>query len=232
LSREVITRVLLALTNEDYCMPGSKPNAIVLYRIVHIDNVEFILRNGMFTKNHANSDPNYINIGDSSLIAARHTYQLKIDPPGGNLGDYVPFYFGPLSPMLLNITTGYRGVTKRSQEGIVYICCKMTELTMHCGQWCFTDGHAKDTFTEFYNSLNDLNEVDWDIVKAKYWTPIQSDLDKMRRKQAEFLVKDHVPPQCIGSIIVQSTRSRKVIQRLVVNSGLNIPVHVNINFYY
>lgn len=39
-----------------------------LYRIVHIDNLKYILEHGMFNRSHANADPDYINIGDSGLI--------------------------------------------------------------------------------------------------------------------------------------------------------------------
>ena len=87
-------------------MPGQRPDNIILYRIVHINNLQFILQNGMFTRHHPLSDPQYLNIGDSTLIAQRNTYPVGINPPGGMLGDYVPFYFGPLSPMLYNIKTG------------------------------------------------------------------------------------------------------------------------------
>src|SRR5258708_24880319 len=106
-------------------MSGQKPKEPRVFRIVHIDNVEYLLTHGMFTKTHKKADPAYINIGDTGLIAQRNTYQVAIDPPNGVLGDYVPFYFGPLSPMLLNIKTGYRGITMRPQAEIVYVCCKI-----------------------------------------------------------------------------------------------------------
>jgi hypothetical protein len=107
----------------------------------------------MYHRGHANADPNYINIGDSDLIAQRHDYPVGINPPGGALGEYVPFYFGPLSPMLLNIKTGYRGITQRPQRDIIYIACKVSDVVRHCPNWCFTDGHAKNKITTFYNTL-------------------------------------------------------------------------------
>ena len=100
-------------------------NNILLYRIVHINNVEQILNDGMFTRQHYQADTNYINIGDTTLIEQRNDYPVGINPPGGMLGDYVPFYFGPCSPMLLNIKTGHRGVKQLPQSDIVYICCKL-----------------------------------------------------------------------------------------------------------
>ncbi len=134
-------------------MPGRKPDIVKIYRIVHIDNIEHLLKNGMYHRGHANADPNYINIGDSDLIAQRHDYPVGINPPGGALGEYVPFYFGPLSPMLLNIKTGYRGITQRPQRDIIYIACKVSDVVRHCPNWCFTDGHAKNKITTFYNTL-------------------------------------------------------------------------------
>jgi hypothetical protein len=215
-------------------MPGQQPNIVRVFRIVHIDNVEYLLTHGMFTKNHAQADPNYINIGDSGLIAQRNTYPVVINPPNGVLGEYVPFYFGPLSPMLLNIKTGHRGITERPQGDIVYIVCRVNTLVEQCDEWCFTDGHAKDRLTEFYNDLNDLSEVYWDTVSLRYWHPIEDFLDRQVRKQAEFLVKHHVPVNCISSIVVLNQARKTFVEEITTRLELEIPVQVNPNnqFYY
>jgi len=84
-----------------------------VFRMVHANNVEYILKNGICCRTHPLADPDYINIGDTHLITQRDEYMVPINPPDGNLGDYVPFYFGGHSPMLLNIKTGHRGVSKR-----------------------------------------------------------------------------------------------------------------------
>lgn len=215
-------------------MPGQQPNIVRVFRIVHIDNVEYLLTHGMFTKNHAQADPNYINIGDSGLIAQRNTCPVGINPPNGVLGEYVPFYFGPLSPMLLNIKTGHRGITQRQQGEIVYIVCRVDTLVEHCEEWCFTDGHAKDRLTEFYNDLDDLNEIYWDAVSLRYWHPIEDFLDRQVRKQAEFLVKQQVPVNCISSIVVLNEARKTFVEEITTRLGLEIPVRVNPNnqFYY
>ena len=82
-------------------MPQPDLDKIWIFRITHIDNLRYALLKGLFSYQHACADPNYINIGDSNLIQQRHDHLVKINPPNGHLGDYVPFYFGPLSPMLL-----------------------------------------------------------------------------------------------------------------------------------
>ncbi|OYQ33280.1 hypothetical protein CHU92_12875 [Flavobacterium cyanobacteriorum] len=196
-------------------MPGQIPLNLWIYRIIHIHNLEYLLTNGLHVRNHKNADPNYINIGDSELIAKRNTYKVKIDPPNGNLGDYVPFYFGRLSPMLLKIKNGTNGITKRSQDEIVYIVCDINNIVENCKQWCFTNGHAKNAITEFYNNLENLNEVDWNIVNERYWNNTDDDFDRMRRKQAEFLIRDYVPVVCIKWIIVNSKDSFEIVETLL-----------------
>jgi len=199
---------------------------IWLFRIVHIDNVEYLLKNGMFTRHHPLADPDYINIGDRVLINQRDDYPVNLEG-FGNLGDYVPFYFGPLSPMLLNIKTGYRGITMRPQEDIVYICCKLDQVARECTHWCFTNGHAKTAVTEFYTSLDDLGLVDWKMVSEQYFANKEDDFDRMRRKQAEFIVREHVPVNCIGSIVVLNEEKRVYLQQIVDKLGLAITVQIN-----
>lgn len=206
---------------------------IVLFRIVHINNVEYILRNGMFLKESPHADPDYINIGDTILIEQRNDYPVKLEGYG-TLGEYIPFYFGPLSPMLLNIKTGYRGITKRPQSEIAYICCSLRQIFDNCSEWCFTDGHAKNKFTGFYKETDDLEKIDWNIVNEHYWQNTEDDNDRMRRKQAEFLVKNHVPPQCIEAIIVYNIAKKNSIQEIIekINPKIRVLVNPKGKFYY
>ncbi len=215
-------------------MPGNQPDIIKIYRIVHIDNVEYLLKNGMHHRDHYDADPNYINIGDSDLIAKRNEYPVGINPPGGNLGEYIPFYFGPLSPMLLNIKTGYSLVKQRPQKDIIYLVCKLTDIVSNCNEWCFTDGHAKIRITTFYNSLDDLNEVSWNIVAERYWRNTEDDFDRMRKKQAEFLVKGHVPANCIFGIVTYNKEAANNVKKILDKLNLDIPVKINPNgsYYY
>ncbi|MFD1628947.1 DUF4433 domain-containing protein [Pseudopedobacter beijingensis] len=215
-------------------MPHQKLDKIWLYRILHINNMEYTLKNGLYHKNHEKADPGYINIGDQTLIQQRNDYPVDINPPNGLLGEYIPFYFGPLSPMLYNIYTGYRGVTRRPQQDIVYICCNLKDITDCCNEWCFTDGHAKNAITTFYNNLEHINLIDLDLAKQRYWNNTDDDFDRMRKKQAEFMVKYHIPANCIRNIVVYDKKAAEKIRNLVENLELEIEVHINPSgrFYY
>ena len=136
--------------------------------------------------------------------------------------------------MLLNIKTGYRGIRQRSQREIIYLCTHIETIVKTCPEWCFTDGHAKNKLTTYYNQVNELAHIDWDIVTNKYWSNTPEDPDKMRRKQAEFLVKAHVPTSCLSGVIVHDETAGTKVGQIMNSVGVTLPIHIdkNHNYYY
>src|ERR1035437_6684336 len=67
------------------------PQKALIFRIVHRDNVPWILDHGLHCRNSGNVDPNYVEIGNPDLISKRNHHFVP-KPPGGTLSDYVPFY--------------------------------------------------------------------------------------------------------------------------------------------
>ena len=198
-----------------------------ILRLMHFDNLEHILKHGMYSKNSSHVIPNYVNIGDATLIKQRETFTVRITPPNGNLGDYIPFYFAGHSPMLLNIKNGSRGIKQLPQKDLVYVVCRISGIIEHCPEWCFTDGHAKNHLTRFYNHTDDLTNLDWDVISMQYWHDTEDDYDRMRRKQAEFLVKGHVPANCICGLIVLSAEQEERAKAIQQQTGTNIPIYVD-----
>lgn len=172
---------------------------IFLYRLTHIDNIPHILQYGITHKDSPNHNPNYQNIGDISLINVRSDYQISIKNQSYLLGDYIPFYFGKRMPMLLEIQTGY-DVNRTSPEDIVYIAVALDAIVALSKDIIFTDGHARNKYTVFYdyNDIENINRIiDWSAVNAHYWGG-EENLDIKRRKQAELLVKRDIPPAAIS----------------------------------
>jgi len=52
----------------------------------------------------------------------------------------------------------------------------------------FSDGHGIAAFTQWFDDVTNLNQIEWDMVQADYWADTIVDMDRQRRKQAEFLV--------------------------------------------
>ena len=79
-------------------------NKTYLFRMTHIQNIPHILQYGITHLTSPNANVNYVPIGDGSLINTRSSFILN---NGKQLGDYIPFYFGVLTPMLYVIQKGF-----------------------------------------------------------------------------------------------------------------------------
>ena len=196
---------------------------IHLYRMTHIGNIPHILSYGIVHKSSPNADPNYIPIGDVSLIDYRTTRSVNVDGQQIVLGDFIPFYFGVRMPMLIVIQSGGNFVKQahRPQE-IVYVVVSLKEIIQSGYTFYFSDGHATNFLTEFYSS-KDINQlpalIDWDAINERYWSN-EDDLDLKRRKQAEFLIKEDIAPNHIAGYVCYNTDAKQQLMNMGVNSGI------------
>ncbi len=200
------------------------PAKILLYRIVHWQNVEHILRYGLCLENHPNADPNFISVGHKGLIRERHDYPIRRLADAGSLGEYIPFYFGPHSPMLLMIKNGTHPVAQLPQEDIVYLISSVATVQDAKLEYCFTDKHAKRASAGFYRADSDFDKIDWEVVKDRYWFNTHNYLDRQDRKQAEFLIRHYAPPSCILWLGVKSPERKAHFAEMI--DTLNLPIRV------
>jgi hypothetical protein len=82
---------------------------------------------------------------------------------------------------------------------IIYLACSLSKIVSSKIDFFFTDGHATDMLTSFYDTtkINELVDiVDWKAVKSSYWGGSEN-LNIKRKKQAEFLVSEDLSPDLI-----------------------------------
>ena len=187
-----------------------------IYRITHFHNLEHILRDGLLTKASALNNPEFLSIGDKSLIQVREEIIVPVEP-GDTLTHYVPFYFGLKSPMLYQIYKGFEGVQKMEQREIIYLVSSIEQLQRIDKSFVFTDGHAIHQLTRFFNNPEDLMQLDWPVINASFWANDENDPDRKRKKQAECLVFGDVPTACIQYILVYDEAMKNQIQDLLTN---------------
>jgi hypothetical protein len=181
-------------------MSSLTPEKALIFRITHIENVEWILANGLHCRNSGILDPNYQEIGNPDLIARRADRPVPI-PPGGTLSDYIPFYFTPYSPMMLNIKTGYNGMKQTPMRDIVILVSSLRKLSEMGIDFVFSDRHAYLRAAEFSSDLEDLDRIDWKILQARDFKRDPNDFEKVERYQAEALVHGHMPIEALLGII-------------------------------
>jgi len=69
-------------------------------------------------------------------------------------------------------------------------------------------------FTDWFDSLQRLDAVDWDMVYQRYWSDNVNDMDRQRRKQSEFLVHQLCPWSLIQEIAVINTQVRDRVEAI------------------
>jgi hypothetical protein len=208
------------------------PSPIYLYRIIHIENLPFIIRRNEITcSSHKGADPNYIGIGDDSLIAHRKTLSIPLRP-GGTFNDYIAFYFGKRSPMLYNIKNGYQGVTRRSQDEIIYIVTSFDKVKEFRVPYVYFDGHGYHHLSQVFNNEEGLAYIDWQTVGASKWFDSEDDPDRKRRKQAEFLIYQSLPFQAIFAIATYSDRTKIVVEKMTRDVNKELKIIVKEQWYY
>jgi hypothetical protein len=217
-------------------MPGQIPRPTLLYRLVHIDNLPMLLQRGaLHAPNFTPDDglPPYHTIHDANVQASRREKQVPCGP-GGVIHDYLSFYFGPLSVMLLKLKTGQVPGYSQGQESLVYLVTTVERVAASGARFVFSDGHGLNRLTRWFDDLNQLDAVDWEIVAAQYWQNTDHDGDRQRRKQAEFLVWRSLDWTRIGGIGVLNesakTKAEAILDQFPQRS--HPPVNVKSGWYY
>jgi len=207
------------------------PDRALVFRITHRDNLPWLLDNGLHCRNAAVADSGFVSIGNAELIDRRRSRPVPL-PPGGTLGDYVPFYFTPFSPMFYNIKTGWGGITKRRNEEIVILVSALPRLAEIDVPFLFTDRHAYLQTAEFFSDLGDLNRVDWGILQRRDFERDADDPEKVERYQAEALVYRHLPVGGLTGIVCYTAAVEGGIRQTLAARDIELKTIVKPAWYF
>lgn len=208
------------------------PEKARIFRILHVANVPWILdQGGLHCQNSTERDPNYVNIGNISLIDKRARRQVPISP-GGTLSDYVPFYFTPFSIMMYNIKTGYGPITRRDNRDVVMLVSSVHRLRELGLPFIYTNQHAYPVDTYFYDGSGDLSQIDWALLRERDFKTDDADPGKQLRYQAEALVHRHVPLEAVLGIVCHNETVSHSIESLLEERNERIPVRAIPNWYF
>lgn len=177
------------------------------FRLTHLDNIQHIMTNGLVRDSSPLRNANYVPIGDRQVIRIRKEREFS----GHHLSDYLPFYFGPRSPMLYVIQHGFNGVSKVEPEKIVYCVVRIDDIIKSDVDCIFTDGHALSSLTNYYKKkeLVNLDQiVKYEDVYSTFWN-IETDLDLKRRKEAELLIDGDLPIQYLRGLVVYNEKAKE-----------------------
>jgi len=205
-----------------------------IYHITPIDNLESILSAGRLLAYNAMraAKTQYTNIAYENIQDRRARIRVPCGA-GGVLHDYVPFYFAPRSSMLYTINRGNVPNYTQGQEAVIHLVSHVEDIDARGDlDFVFTDGHAVMEFTTFFDELNYLDNIDWDVMESRYWRDTNEDNDRKRRRQAEFLVRNFFPWELIIKIgFINSTikaKTENILQNFTHKPSVIVPE----NWYY
>lgn len=211
------------------------PSPTPIYRIIHIDNLDICLRRrGLYAPNFTPNDGlDYRTIHNTDIQRKRQAFCLNCGSCG-TVHDYVPFYFGYLSPMLQQLKTGQVEGYNGGQEPIIHLVSTVQAVHRAGTGFVFSDGHGIAAYTEWYDDLANLNRVDWDMFYQRYWRDTVDDMDRQRRKQAEFLIHRFCDWNLICEIGVINDTVKQQAEAIMnaYPSALRKPVRVQNQWYY
>ena len=207
------------------------PEKALIWRIIHRDNLPWLLLHGLHCGNSPQRAPNWVNIGNSELIGKRARHPVPL-PPGGLLNDYVPFYFTPFSVMMRNIRSGRGGVQQRQNDEIVILVSSLHHVVQQGLRFLFTDMHAYYRWATYYDDLAHLDRVDWPMLQARDFKREENDPAKFERYQAEALIHRHCPVSGLIGVVCYSETGKMQALAQVAAQGLNLPVYTRPGWYF
>lgn len=205
-----------------------------LYHIVHVDRLPSIVADQCLwcDREIARRSPPGTAIGMNSIKQRRLNELRLTSHPDLFVGDFVPFYFCPRSVMLYLIHRGnhpelsYRG----GQGPIVHFEADLQAVVAWADaqprRWAFTLSNAGARYFEDRSDLGQLNQIDWNAVRATDWRQCKEG------KQAEFLLELSFPWHLVERIGVQSHATYAAAVNALPAQGHRPAFEIRPDWYY
>jgi len=136
--------------------------------------------------------------------------------------------------MMLNLKTGRVPGYDEGQELLIYLVTTAQVVRDSNAGFVFSNGHGLATFTDWFDDLANLDKVDWSVVYERYWKDTLEDMDRQRRKQAEFMVHKYCDWSLIQEIGVINQAMKTKVEAVFADypAGMHKPVAVKSEWYY
>jgi hypothetical protein len=221
------------------------PNPIRLFHITALPNLDAICHQvALISKNRVGHHGiNYRNIAHAGAQGSR-SQRIVPNPPGGLLHDFVPFYFAPRSPMLSAINNGNVEDCQLRQEDIIHFEMTVESVVSSGLEYVFYDRNATYPYSQPFTDFELLNSViDWGLLTekpvldgyCKYFFDKPQDpryVDRMEKRQAEFLIKHQVHLNCISRIGVINLDKQNEVNRILLAHQLKLKVDIMTDWYF
>ena len=183
-----------------------------LDHMTHIDNLKSIFRYGLL----AHDNPyKRIDISNTEVNARR---QRRENIYGRKIHDYVPFYFNPRNAMMY-----------RNKEKDIIILAFSKKLLLQ-NNVIFTDKNASINDVHFYNNIENLDAINWDINKSTSWYGRPNEVKQIM--MAETLVYNKVSVEFLNGIYCKNSNTKMMLMREFGLESKRVAIRPDLFFKY
>ncbi|MFK5937683.1 MAG: DUF4433 domain-containing protein [Sulfurimonas sp.] len=183
-----------------------------LDHMTHINNLETIFKYGL--QAHSNSYKKR----DISNKEVNNRRESRENIYGRKIHEYVPFYFNPRNAMMY----------KNRYEDVVILAFDKKLLAQD--GILFTDRNASTNSVHFYNKPDDLDKINWNLVKSDRWNDKASIVKQIM--MAEVLVYKQVPISFLKGIYVKNETTKAMLMKKYNLPSRKIAIKSNLFFQY
>lgn len=206
------------------------PNPIRVYHFTHLRNLAGIVVDGIHSDATCRRERlTQVEIGSNAIRERRLRLPVGRVGPGGCVGDYVPWYFGPRSPMMFTLSKNNYEYQLGFDEVVYLVSSVPTMVHLGC-EWIASDRNAALSLAEFTDDEGELGEhVSWAVIGAEYWNDY---VDGADLRAAEFLVHDSVPWEAVESVVTRTAPTKTKVEGLIAGHEHCPPVTVRPGWYF
>lgn len=175
--------------------------------VAHIANLPSIIQLGLLSHNRMET-LEHRSIADESVQDRRRMRKL---PTGRYLHEYVNMYIDARNPMLYRISQG--------PEHRNLCVIEVSKGVRNLPGVVITDGNAASGSgvlgTRFYSPEQGVRSLRTEDVYCQWWTSADphEKQERVRKRMAEVLVPDRVPPSYFKRIVTSCTETKTVLER-------------------
>lgn len=201
-----------------------------LFHITDVTNLAAIAGGGAILSDAALAERGGppVNIGYDHIKRRRMT-EIRVTSAGNRfVGEFVPFYFCPRSPMLFVVNKGRTGRPQGCQRTILHLVTSV-ESALNTGAACaYSDGNAGAAYPNFYGEIELLDQrLNWTAINERAnWGPVTT------QKSAEFLVADAFPWGSIRGIGCFNEEIAHQVREILEAFDHRPVVHAKPSWYY
>ena len=134
--------------------------------------------------------------------------------------------------MLLNIKTGWQGMTITPMRDIAILVASVHRLAEDRVTCLLVDRHAYLAAARFSSDTDGLSGLDWPRLQEVDFRRRPDDPELFERYQAEALVHGHLPVRHLNQVVCYGTEQLDDLAEQIERRGLEITVSAQPTWYF